>query len=80
MMHPDAPPGKATKYSRLERERRFLFAKVPSGMPVLTASILDHYIRGTRLRLRRAEQKEEARSRVFYKLTQKIPSYDGGPE
>ncbi len=80
MVHPDAPPGKGMKYARRERERRFLIAKVPSGKPVRTASILDRYIRGTRLRLRQSEEEEEAaHPRVTFKLTQKIPSDDGGP-
>jgi hypothetical protein len=79
MVHPDAPPGKGTKYARRERERRFLLAKVPSGIPVRTGSILDRYIRDTRLRLRRSEEEEAAHSRVTFKLTQKIPSDDGGP-
>ena len=49
MDHPDAPAGKATKYARVERERRFLFAAPPSGTPTRRVLIEDRYLRGTRL-------------------------------
>lgn len=78
--HPDAPLGKGTKYARSEHERRFLLASVPSGaLAIRTAVIADRYIDGTRLRLRRSEETEGTESRLTFKLTQKIPSPDGGP-
>lgn len=39
------------KYARVERERRFLVAGVPEGV-VEVRQIVDHYLDGTRLRLR----------------------------
>jgi hypothetical protein len=76
-MNPSAPPGKSTKYAQRELERRFLLARVPegSGEVVRTTGIVDRYLEGTRLRLRRATEG----ARVVYKLTQKIPGDDGGP-
>ena len=39
------------KYARVERERRFLVAEVPEGV-IEVRQIVDHYLEGTRLRLR----------------------------
>lgn len=76
--HPDASPGKATKYARIERERRFLLASVPDDRPVRRVLIEDRYLRGTRLRLRRSTDLGVPDD-VIYKLTQKIPAADGSP-
>ena len=80
-VHPDAPPGKGTKYARRELERRFLLAGVPDGaVPIGTAVIVDRYIHGTRLRLRRFEERDEAGlTGTVFKLTQKIPATGGAP-
>lgn len=79
--HPDSPPGKADKYARRERERRFLLVGVPTGKPVRRVLIEDRYLVGTRLRLRRVTPLEtQAQSEpVIYKLTQKVPAPHGGP-
>ena len=76
--HPDAPSGKATKYARVERERRFLLAAVPDGSPVMCVLLEDRYLRGTRLRLRRSTNLDDPDD-VVYKLTQKVPAPDGSP-
>ena len=77
--HPDAPAGKAGKYARVERERRFLLPVVPSGEPVRRVLIEDRYVRGTRLRIRRMTDLDTAEGAVTYKFTQKIPTDFGGP-
>lgn len=80
--HPDAPLGKAGKYARIERERRFLLSEVPSGPPSRRVRIEDRYLRGTRLRLRRMTDLGvvgEGGHTVSYKLTQKIPTAAGTP-
>ncbi|MET8397685.1 MULTISPECIES: hypothetical protein [Streptomyces] len=59
------------KYSRVERERRFLLASPPNpSMVTVTRVITDRYVNGTRLRLRRADF---ADGRCELKLTQKVP-------
>jgi CYTH domain-containing protein len=66
------------KYSRIERERRFLIREFPSGALVTCVRrITDRYIEGTRLRLR--EQQDDRGSTVF-KLTQKIPERGTGAQ
>jgi hypothetical protein len=61
-------------------ERRFLVSAVPGGVPVRTVDIVDRYIDGTRLRLRRETSVgEDGTGNSHYKLTQKVPSPDGGP-
>lgn len=55
------------KYARPERERRFLLDAVPPGEPTATARIVDRYIVGTTLRLRRMTRAGE----TVHKLTQK---------
>jgi CYTH domain-containing protein len=67
---------KPLKYARIEEERRFLLSKLPvdlnSDDPFVR--IVDHYIEGTRLRLRRIESPEgEA---LVYKFGQKYRSAD----
>jgi len=80
--HPDAPAGKATKYARPELERRFLLARLPDWEPIRRVRILDRYITGTRLRLRRTtvlDSTGRLTGTVEYKLGQKIPKPDGTP-
>ena len=79
MEHPDAPQGKALKYARAERERRFLLAKAPDGPCVRRAAISDLYLTGTKLRLRRTVETTAAGSTASRKFTQKIPAPGGGP-
>ena len=62
------------KYARVERERRFLLAAPPTGLPPVPLRITDRYLSGTRMRLRRVEQPG---TEPVFKLTQKIPA--GGP-
>jgi CYTH domain-containing protein len=73
--HPDAPDGKANKYSLPERERRFLVADPPTSGIVRTVTIEDLYIAGTRMRLRRITDEGQ----LTYKFTQKIPDPSGSP-
>jgi hypothetical protein len=75
--HPDAPAGKAGKYARIERERRFLLAAPPVGTPTRRFLIEDRYLLGTRMRLRRMTELGDGT--MIYKLTQKIPTADGAP-
>jgi CYTH domain-containing protein len=59
------------KYARVERERRFLLADPPAPSAVtVTRVIVDRYLVGTRLRLRRADFSD---GRCELKLTQKVP-------
>lgn len=75
-----APVGKAEKYARRERERRFLLAEVPNEpTPVRSARITDLYITGTRLRLRRSVERTAIGEATVYKLTQKLPESAGMP-
>ena len=77
--HPDAPSGKAGRYARVERERRFLLAASPAGTAIRRFLIEDRYLRGTRLRLRRISDLDGPAARVSYKLAQKIPTEVGTP-
>jgi len=64
------------KYARIERERRFLLDGFPGAVhSTRVRRIVDHYVDGTSLRLRK--QTEEHRPTVF-KLTQKIPARASG--
>lgn len=56
------------KYAVVERERRFLVAEVPEGVTAVR-DIVDHYLDGTRLRLREVT---EADGTVTRKLTHKV--------
>ncbi|QUC59309.1 hypothetical protein IOD14_22565 [Streptomyces sp. A2-16] len=59
------------KYARVERERRFLLAEPPAPSAVtVSRAINDRYVKGTRLRLRRADLSD---GRCELKLTQKVP-------
>lgn len=53
VMRPNPP--RATKYARVERERRFLLRERPADLPEGYRRIRDWYVDGTRLRLRRVE-------------------------
>jgi CYTH domain-containing protein len=78
--NPSAPHGKSCKYARRELELRFLLAEIPPGHIERAAEILDRYLEGTRLRLRKTiERTAEHGAQVFYKLTQKVPAPDGSP-
>jgi CYTH domain-containing protein len=77
--HPDAPVGKALKYALVERERRFLLGRVPTGACVRRAVITDRYLSGTRLRLRQTIEMTVDGTVTLRKLTQKIPAPAGGP-
>jgi CYTH domain-containing protein len=72
-----ADPLHEGKYARFERERRFLLAGPPPASAV-TASrrIIDRYLPGTRLRLRRVDHLDSG-DREF-KLTQKVPAGQPG--
>jgi hypothetical protein len=77
-----APRGEEPKYARRERERRFLLAAVPDRPVTRTLHIVDRYLTGTRLRLRRATRTPDADSPAapaVHKLTQKVPGHGGLP-
>ncbi len=74
-----APAGKSEKYARREFERRFLLAGMPPGEVRKTTEIVDRYLEGTRIRLRKMTERTSAGARVVYKLTQKVPAEGGGP-
>lgn len=56
------------KYAVVERERRFVVARLPEG-PTETREIVDRYITGTRLRLREVTAEDGS---VVRKLGQKV--------
>lgn len=57
------------KYARVEWERRFLLARFPDDARITcTRHIVDRYIEGTNLRLRRQDDGED----THFKLTQKL--------
>ncbi len=63
------------KYARVEWERRFLLARFPHEAQITqTRRIVDHYIEGTKLRLRQMSDRD---SEIF-KLTQKVPAETPG--
>lgn len=66
------------KYARIERERRFLLNHFPGNENVVRVRrLLDRYIDGTTLRLRK---QSEDNGPVVFKLTQKIPARSGGAQ
>jgi CYTH domain-containing protein len=69
------PTMKPGKYARPEFERRFLLAAVPRGSVLRSVEIVDRYLEGTRLRLR----KICGAGNTERKLTQKIAAGDGTP-
>jgi CYTH domain-containing protein len=71
---PDRRAGEG-RYAHVEREQRWLVAGVPDGCG-RGSEIVDRYIRGTRLRLRRAETRGE----VVFKLGQKVRVDPADPE
>jgi CYTH domain-containing protein len=73
-------PGHRDKYALAERERRFLMAGLPPGGAAAASrrvDIVDRYLAGTRLRLRRAGPPGSAEPEL--KLTQKVPAARPGP-
>jgi CYTH domain-containing protein len=73
---PDEPVHRR-KYARVERERRFLLATAPPAPAVVaTRRITDRYLTGTRLRLRRVEDRSDGTCE--FKLTQKVPTDQPG--
>lgn len=66
------------KYARVERERRFLLRHFPSDRNVVRIRrIIDRYIDGTALRLRKQSGDDGS---VVFKLTQKIPERSTGAQ
>jgi CYTH domain-containing protein len=64
------------KYAKIERERRFLLAQFPNNANVVRMRrIIDRYIDGTSLRLRKLI---DDNGPTAFKLTQKIPARDIG--
>ena len=61
-----------SKYARVERERRYLLQDLPEGLtrPDPHVQIIDNYITGTRLRLRKL--REPRTNKWTVKLTQKF--------
>ena len=72
-------PGHRDKYALVERERRFLMAGLPSGggAGARRVDIVDRYLTGTRLRLRRVGSPGSAGPEL--KLTQKVAAAQPGP-
>jgi CYTH domain-containing protein len=69
---PDEPIREG-KYARIERERRFLLAGPPPQMAVTGRHrIIDRYLPGTRLRLRRIDNLNSGERE--FKFTQKVPA------
>lgn len=64
------------KYAAVERERRFLVAHIPEGV-VEVRQIVDHYLDGTRLRLREVTDADGA---VTRKLGHKVRLTSGPTE
>jgi len=74
-MHLDST---ASKYARIERERRFLLDAFPTDAQVVRIrEITDRYIKGTRLRLRR---QVDGDGQITFKLTQKVPAPGPGSQ
>jgi CYTH domain-containing protein len=70
---PDAGAIREGKYARVERERRFLLAGPPPASAVTRSRrITDRYLPGTRLRLRRVDDRDSGASE--FKFTQKVPA------
>lgn len=64
------------KYARVERERRYLLARLPEGV-VSTREIVDRYLVGTRLRLREVRESDGTVNR---KLGHKVRLAEGPEE
>jgi CYTH domain-containing protein len=67
-------PGEG-RYARVEREQRWLLDRLPSGL-TNERVIVDHYWRGTTLRLRMIQDHDG----VLYKLGQKVRVDEESPE
>lgn len=66
------------KYARIERERRFLLAQFPSDATIVrNRYIIDRYIDGTTLRLRKQTYDDGL---ITFKLTQKLPLRGDGAQ
>ena len=66
------------KYARIERERRFLLAQFPSDPTIVrNRYIIDRYIDGTTLRLRKQTYNDGL---ITFKLTQKLPMRGDGAQ
>jgi len=66
------------KYTRIDRERRFLLAEFPKDAKVIRhRRIADRYIEGTTLRLRESTYDDGL---TTFKLTQKLPMRAGGAQ
>jgi CYTH domain-containing protein len=64
-----------SKYAKPEWERRFLLRRFPTGAKIhRTRKIVDRYIVGTTLRLRRIDDEDG----IVFKLTQKTPTARNG--
>src|SRR5581483_4885889 len=75
--NPSAPLGKAQKYARVERERRWLLGEAPDLTHAQSEiEITDIYFVGTRLRLRRMVDRR-GQQPTIYKLAQKLPPTGG---
>lgn len=61
------------KYAVVERERRFLVSGIPEGV-VATKAIVDHYVTGTRLRLREVREDDGI---LVRKLSHKVRLGEG---
>ena len=59
------------KYARIEKERRFLLASLPSEVGPVFRRLQDRYLAGTRLRLRRVEAADG--TVLTWKIGQKKP-------
>ena len=70
--YPRAVPG-PLKYAVVERERRYLLARLPDGV-TSTKEIVDRYVTGTRLRLREVRESDGA---VVRKLGHKVRLTEG---
>lgn len=64
------------KYAQVERERRFLVARIPDGVSS-SKKIVDRYVVGTRLRLREVEEEDGT---VIRKLGHKVRLTEGPAE
>jgi CYTH domain-containing protein len=69
---PSSAPIREGKYSRIERERRFLLAGPPPAAATGRRRITDRYLPGTRLRLRRVDYCDTGACE--FKFTQKVPA------
>ena len=74
----DRTPGEG-RYAQLEREQRWHLGSLPAGATPF-AAIVDRYIIGTRLRLRRVTSLVDAAAAPTFKLGQKVRARLDDPE